>query len=343
MPPEHLANTIAGIATRSAPSPSREQGVRRRRIARASRGLRARIRRRTRRGWKSRYSRGTTCGREPRKWISGAPERKDQSSTLLRKRAARGSEGGKSRSRRERKAGKTGRGTSHVPIQRLCGGPCIQTAVLWRAMYPNSGFAAHFGSNLSQKGCLVLFVMPKKGFPTLRLLKCPVQRKVKSVGERLRSTKQPLCDSFSSDNVGKGVFGASRFAFLNRGRLAPKQSKNTSGARPERRCGLRECELGRGATQMPVRNERAQAQGTITADPLLASPPPEIAPPCARRATNRLSRTARPIGFPARQARGGGGRPREGRASSLPHRERSGGRSGGAAQPTAPAARPHPS
>lgn len=79
----------------------------------------------------SRYSRGTTCGREPRKWISGAPERKDQSSTLLRKRAARGSEGGKSRSRRERKAGKTGRGTSHVPIQRLCGGPCIQTAVLW--------------------------------------------------------------------------------------------------------------------------------------------------------------------------------------------------------------------
>lgn len=43
---------------------------------------------------------------------------------------------------------------------------------------------------------------------------------------------------------------------------------------------------------MPVRNERAQAQGTITADPLLASPPPEIAPPCARRATNRLSRTA---------------------------------------------------
>lgn len=223
----------------------------------------------------------------------------------MRKRAARGSEGGKSRSRRERKAGKTGRGTSHVPIQRLCGGPCIQTAVLWRAMYPNSGFAAHFGSNLSQKGCLVLFVMPKKGFPTLRLLKCPVQRKVKSVGERLRSTKQPLCDSFSSDNVGKGVFGASRFAFLNRGRLAPKQSKNTSGARPERRCGLRECELGRGATQMPVRNERAQAQGTITADPLLASPPPEIAPPCARRATNRLSRTARPIGFPARQARGG--------------------------------------
>ena len=113
-----------------------------------------------------------------------------------------------------------------------------------------------------------------------------------SAGERLRSTKQPLCDSFSSGNVGKGVFGASRFTFLNRGRLAPKQSKNTSEARPERRCGLRECDLGRDATQMPIRNERAQAQGTITADPLLASPPPEIAPPCARRATNRLSRTA---------------------------------------------------
>lgn len=157
---------------------------------------------------------------------------------------------------------------------------------------------------------------------------------MKRAGKRLRSTKQPLCDSFSSGNVGKGVFGASRFAFLNRGRLAPKQSKNTSGARPERRCGLRECDLGRGATQMPVRNERAQAQGTITVDPLLASPPPpEIAPPCARRATNRLSRTASQ----------GGGRPREGRASSLPHRERSGGRPRGAAQPTAPAARRTPS
>ena len=66
--------------------------------------------------------------------------------------------------------------------------------------------------------------------------------------------------------------------FLNRGRLAPKQSKNTSEARPERRCGLRECDLGRDATQMPVRNERAQAQGTITADPLLASPPPRNRP-----------------------------------------------------------------
>ncbi len=242
---------------------------------------------------KSRYSRGTTCGREPRKWISGAPERKDQSSTLLRKRAARGSEGGKSRSRRERKVGKIRGGTIHAPMQRLCGGPCIQTAVLWRAMYPNSGFAAHFGSNLSQKGCLVLFVLPEKGRPTLRLCKCPVQRKAKSAGKRLRSTKQPLCDSFSSGNVGKGVFGASWFAFLNRGRLAPKQRKNIPGAQLARRCGLRECDLGRGTTQMPVRNERAQAQGTITADPLLASPPPpEIAPPCARRATNRLSRTA---------------------------------------------------
>lgn len=115
---------------------------------------------------------------------------------------------------------------------------------------------------------------------------------MKRAGKRLRSTKQPLCDSFSSGNVGKGVFGASRFAFLNRGRLAPKQSKNTSGARPERRCGLRECDLGRGATQMPVRNERAQAQGTITVDPLLASPPPPKSPLPARRATNRLSRTA---------------------------------------------------
>lgn len=38
-------------------------------------------------------------------------------------------------------------------------------------MYPNSGFAAHFGSNLSQKGCLVLFVLPEKGRPTLRLRK----------------------------------------------------------------------------------------------------------------------------------------------------------------------------
>lgn len=88
--------------------------------------------------------------------------------------------------------------------------------------------------------------------------------------------------------------------FLNRGRLAPKQSKNIPGAQLERRCGLRECDLGRGATQMPVRNERAQAQGTITADPLLASPPPEIAPPCARRATNRLSRTASQGGVGAR-------------------------------------------
>lgn len=92
-------------------------------------------------------------------------------------------------------------------------------------MYPNSGFVAHFGSNLSQKGCLVLFVIPEKGHPTLRLRKWPVQRKVKRAGKRLRSTKQPLCDSFSSGNVGKGVFGASRFAFLSRGRLAPKQSK----------------------------------------------------------------------------------------------------------------------
>lgn len=123
---------------------------------------------------------------------------------------------------------------------------------------------------------------------------------MKRAGKRLRSTKQPLCDSFSSGNVGKGVFGASRFAFLNRGRLAPKQSKNTSGARPERRCGLRECDLGRGATQMPVRNERAQAQGTITVDPLLASPPPPKSPLPAR--------AARPIGFPARQARGVGAR-----------------------------------
>ncbi len=282
---------------------------------------------------KSRYSRGTTCGREPRKWISGAPERKDQSSTLLRKRAARGSEGGKSRSRRERKVGKIRGGTIHAPMQRLCGGPCIQTAVLWRAMYPNSGFAAHFGSNLSQKGCLVLFVLPEKGRPTLRLCKCPVQRKAKSAGKRLRSTKQPLCDSFSSGNVGKGVFGASWFAFLNRGRLAPKQSKNIPGAQLERRCGLRECDLGRGTTQMPVRNERAQAQGTITADPLLASPPPRNRP--SLRAPRDQS--AFPHGKP------GGGRPREGRASSLPHRERSGGRSGGAAQPNAPAARPHPS
>lgn len=116
----------------------------------------------------------------------------------------------------------------------------------------------------------------------------------------MRSTKQPLCDSFSSGNVGKGVFGASWFAFLNRGRLAPKQSKNIPGAQLERRCGLRECDLGRGATQMPVRNERAQAQGTITADPLLASPPPPKSPLPAR--------AARPIGLPARQARGVGAR-----------------------------------
>ena len=341
MPPEHLTSTIAGIATRSAPSqvlplgrhhpppanrgceggglPESGQGSSRlperaedsglpesgQRAADCPSEQRTASENSTKNKEsleESRYSRGTTCGGEPRKWVSGAPERKDQSSTLLK--GSGGSEDRRSRSRRERKAGKTGRGTIHAPIQRLCGGPCTHTTALRRAMYPNSGFAAHFGSNLSQKGCLVLFVLPEKGRPTLRLRKCPVQRKAKSAGKRLRSTKQPLCDSFSSGNVGKGVFGASRFAFLNRGRLAPKQSKNTSGARPERRCGLRECDLGRGATQMPVRNERAQAQGTITADPLLASPPPEIAPPCARRATNRPSRTASQGGWaPARRAR----------------------------------------
>ena len=154
MPPEHLASTIAGIATRSAPSPSREQGMRRRRIPReraegsglpesGQRAADCPSEQRTASENKtknkesleeSRYSRGTTCGREPRKWISGDPERKDQSSTLLRKRAARGSEGGKSRSRRERKAGKIRRGTIHAPIQRLCGGPCTHTTTLRRTL-----------------------------------------------------------------------------------------------------------------------------------------------------------------------------------------------------------------
>lgn len=86
-------------------------------------------------------------------------------------------------------------------------------------MYPNSIFTTRFGSNLSQKGCLVLFMTPEKDRPAHRLRKCPVQRKMKDEGKRLQSTRQRLCDSFPSGNVGEGAFSALQLALPAAGQI----------------------------------------------------------------------------------------------------------------------------